>query len=375
MNSSTVKRPSRMGCRSMSEVVVGPPEPAIRAPAQDLVAKQRIRPTVICVTPVRNEAWTLERFLHCAETWADVIVIADQGSTDGTREIAEASEKTIVVTNTVDGYDEGQRHRVVLEAARSVPGPRAILAIDADEALSANVLGSPEWERALRSEPGTVFTAEWINYLPGASHAWVPKTALPFGFIDDGREHNSGRFHVERIVVGPEDPRLSLAPVKLLHFQYIDWQRMKSKQRRYQCAETLYQQSKRPTQFYRQYHRMDAVPRSQVREADPAWLAEYAVRGIETTSVTSEPWYWTDEAVLAMLVEHGAQRFRRLNVWDVDWARLGAESGLDVDPVRLRDPRTSVDRLTLRWLAATQRRGPDRWATRLIQRALRPLGW
>ena len=35
-------------------------------------------PTVICVTPVKNEARILPRFLRCAATWADHILIADQ---------------------------------------------------------------------------------------------------------------------------------------------------------------------------------------------------------------------------------------------------------------------------------------------------------
>jgi len=38
----------------------------------------------ICITPVRNEAWIIERFLAAARTWATTVVIADQGSSDGT---------------------------------------------------------------------------------------------------------------------------------------------------------------------------------------------------------------------------------------------------------------------------------------------------
>ena len=38
-------------------------------------------PTVICLTPVRNESWILERFRPGASMWADHIVIADQRRT------------------------------------------------------------------------------------------------------------------------------------------------------------------------------------------------------------------------------------------------------------------------------------------------------
>ena len=38
------------------------------------------KPTVVCLTPVKNEAWILDRFLKCAGLWAEHIIIADQGA-------------------------------------------------------------------------------------------------------------------------------------------------------------------------------------------------------------------------------------------------------------------------------------------------------
>ena len=35
---------------------------------------------IICLTPVKNEGWILERFLKCTSLWADYIIIADQSS-------------------------------------------------------------------------------------------------------------------------------------------------------------------------------------------------------------------------------------------------------------------------------------------------------
>jgi hypothetical protein len=33
--------------------------------------------TVICIVPVKNEAWILGNFLTCAQKWADHIIVAD----------------------------------------------------------------------------------------------------------------------------------------------------------------------------------------------------------------------------------------------------------------------------------------------------------
>lgn len=354
------------------EVIEEPRQPE----ASPMSTPARGRPTIICLTPVRNEAWTLRRMLRCAELWADHIIVADQGSTDGTREIAREFEKVTLVENPGAGYDEGQRHRVILEAARSIEGPRVIVAVDADEALSANVVRSDDWQRAMLSPPGTILTADWINYLPGLTRAWIPRRAVPIGLVDDARPHNAGRLHVERIVVREDDPKLSLDPVKLLHFQHVNWNRMKSKQRRYQCLELVARDSrKRPVQIYRQYHRMDAIPRKAMIHPDPEWISGYERRGIDMRSDEDLPFYSGDEEVLEMLTAHGPARFRRVDVWDVDWRRIASEAGSDVDPSELNDPRSRWDKALHRWLAETQRRDPDRWTTRLIQRALAPLGW
>jgi glycosyltransferase involved in cell wall biosynthesis len=327
---------------------------------------------VICVTPVRNEAWTLERFLRSAEQWADHIVLGDQQSTDATREIAARFPKVRVVDNTDTQYHEGNYRKVILDAAREVPGPRAIIAIDADEALSAQVLGSAEWERALREPPGTVLSAWWVNYLPDWTRAWIPER-IPIGLIDDGREHNPGRFHAKRFIVRPEDRQVELDDIKVLHFQYTDWARMKSKQRRYQAVESL--TGMRPIRLYRRYHRMDAFPRAELVPADPAWLQPYEDGGVDWRSVTPEPVYWWDEEVLDLLLEHGARRFKRVDLWDVDWTAVAGRLGRPVAPGSLSDPRTLGDRAMMAWLRATQRRRPESRRTRWTQRAFIPLGW
>src|SRR3954453_20585511 len=88
--------------------------------------------STIVVTPVRNEAWILDRFLSCVSLWADHIIVADQGSADGSREIARRHSKVTLIDNP-GSYDEGARQRLLLDAARSFEGRRVIFAFDADE--------------------------------------------------------------------------------------------------------------------------------------------------------------------------------------------------------------------------------------------------
>ena len=116
---------------------------------------------LICLTPVRNEAWVLERFLQCASVWADHIVVADQISDDGSREIAARHPKVILVDNPASDYNEGERHRLLFERARQIPAARRVMiALDADEVLSADWEQSDEWAMLRSAKPGTAIRFE-----------------------------------------------------------------------------------------------------------------------------------------------------------------------------------------------------------------------
>jgi hypothetical protein len=329
---------------------------------------------VICVTPVKNEAWILDRFLTCASLWADVIVVADQGSEDGSREIARSFPKVRLVENSGSAYDEGARQRLLLDAAREIPGPRLIVALDADEALSANALTAAEWDVARAAEPGTVLEFDWVNLLPGLERCWIPPEPVPFGFVDDGSPHDGAAIHSTRLPTPATAERMRLRQVKVLHYQYVNWARMKSKQCWYQCWEALNNPSKRPIQLYRQYHHMDAMPEDQQHPVDPEWFRAYDASGAGPGSLANGHASHYDAEVLDWLVEHGGNRFRRLGIWDVDWEQAAAELGRDLPPDATRDPRSASERAVHGWLARTQARSGDR-RVRWLQRLLVPAGW
>jgi len=313
------------------------------------------------VTPVRNEAWILERFLGCVSLWADHIVIADQGSTDGSREIAARNPKVTLIDNPQPEYDERVRQRLLLDAARRFPGRRLIFALDADEIPAATWLESGTLDDLAAAEPGTIVRMQWANILPGFDSCWVPDENIVFGYVDDGADHAGERIHSVRLPVARAAPSVSPPDVKVLHYQYVNWARMLSKQRWYQCWELLNLPSKRPIQLYRQYHHMDAIPPQRIQRLPKRWIAPYEARKIDMRSIAEQARYPWDEEVLGWMRSHGAERFEKLDIWDVDWEGMA-------------DPRGPVTRSIHRWLRATQD-GANRTRIRLIQRALIPFGW
>lgn len=334
-----------------------------------------VRPiSLICMTPVKNEAWILDRFLQCAGTWADHIVVADQQSDDGSRAIARAYESVVFIDNPSEEYDEQARQKLLLDTARELPaaGKRILFALDADEMLTANWRTSPDWTRVLEADPGTVLWLKWVNVAPDMQRGWIPEQYIPFGYVDDGAAHRGAKIHSPRVPVAPDAKGLYLDDIRVLHYQYTNWERMKSKQRWYQCWERIEHPEKRPVTLFRQYHHMDAAVLA-AEPLKPEWTAAYEQAGIDMRRVETAEAYTWDHDLVALLHRHGAETFRKLNIWDVDWTHLSRAMGYATNG-SLQDPRNAFDRAVHAWLSRTQARH-SALRVRAVQKALQLAGW
>ena len=342
------------------------------------------KPLIFCLTPVKNEAWILERFLKCASLWADHIIIADQGSTDGSREIAQKFPKVTLIDNTSQGWSEPVRQQMLLAAARRIPGPKILFSLDADEFLTANFLTSPEWDSILSASPGTVVGIQWpeieVNF-SDLTYFYYP-TILPVGFVDDGSEHKPQLIHGRRVPMPAGCRMLTLTEIKLMHYCLVDIDRFKSRIRWYQCFEHLTLR-KKPIDLYRFYNKVRFVSPRAIAKVPSGWIEGYEERGIDMSSVNRDGTYRWDREVLEYFKEHGKEKFRRLAIWDVDWSKLRDELYPEESAKGLSDPRSKFDKLIHKWLEFTQ---PDfslyatPWIGRklfhnCVQRVLCSLGW
>ena len=331
-------------------------------------------PQIICLTPCKDEAWFIDTFLAAASCWADHIVVGDQMSTDGMREIVRRYPKAILVDNHGIGYDEGERHRVVFERARQIPGQKILLAIDADEVLSANWMESEEWKQ-LRSLPaGTAIYGEWVNLDPGFKTGWPLGGPFIVGYVDDGLiGFSPGKFHVSRLLPPPHAPRFDLREIRLLHYQYTDPRRSRSKARNYQVQEWL-TKPERPIRLYRRLRPRESVKPTDVIPLKDEWFSGYAKSGIDIRKMNIDGKYRWDRLVLDALVQHGPAHFRKLDIWDMNWEDAAREQGVAIPAGGLADPRSRLDKWILRFLRLTQPYMGNP-LVRACQQLLRPLGW
>ena len=149
--------------------------------------------SVICLTPVKNESWILEKFLTATSLWADHIILADQNSDDGSREIAKKFPKVILLTNNGIGFNEFERQTLLINEARKIPGKKLLISLDADEILSGNFANSSEWNKIKQAPIGTVVKMRKANILPNLTKYWL-SDFLVTGLMDDGTPYNGYSF-------------------------------------------------------------------------------------------------------------------------------------------------------------------------------------
>jgi hypothetical protein len=326
----------------------------------------------VCLAPVRNEAWVINSFLAAAKQWATDVIVADQGSTDGTLQMVTAAPGVDVVTNSSRAYDESHRRRILLDRARSIQGKRLLFGLDADEAISANFSSSAEWQQLDSLPPGTILRFRWVNILPGFEYAWIPPEPTAFGFVDDDSDHAGVRIHSSRIPHPPGAPTFDLQEVVVLHFQYVAWERMLSKHRWYQAWEHSVHKKKGPLQIFREYHHMYGWSENEIQPVRPEWLSGYDAAGIQFRSLQAEPVTWWDQEIVQMLRDKGPAAFRKIAIWNQNWNEVADRLG--VPHGDLSDPR-SISEKTAHFLLTRTQKDRGTLQARLVERCLRMAGW
>ncbi len=284
-------------------------------------------PSIVVLTPLKNDAWILRRFLEVTSVFADLIIVADQGSTDGGLEICREFEKVTVIDNSASDYDEASRQELLIATARHLmPLPRILMALDSDEILTADSMASPDWQRMLTAPPGTSIFFEKPNvYLRPELSERRPLDFLG-AFVDDGiTEHQARRVHSPRLPAPEGGPTLVLRDVRFMHYALARPEGQKAKIRMYAVLENL--MGTKSAYWRRRYYWVHRVlrPLGPVAPTPREWFAGWEARGIDMTTIEDVQPYWQDLATLDLLIKHGSRRFWLDDIWHKDWRRFHVE--------------------------------------------------
>lgn len=316
-----------------------------------------MKPKLICLTSVLNESWILDRFIQSASLWADHIIIGDQGSTDGSIEIAQRYEKVIWFSNPkTSDLNEGEYRAPLFEKARQIEGPKVLITLDADEILTPN-FDSLEWQTICNAAPGTIISMPIHNILSNGTY-WAFGD-IYCGYVDDGEPFKTGVIHAPRTIVPSGHNVLFCHDICLLHYKFMDWGRMEDRNRWYQCFELINGLSY-PLSIFRRYHQIDTIPISERKPWPEWWKIEYARHNMEITTVLHQPQIMWNKQILDYFSRYGVKYFRHLNIWTVNWNDIARSIGYS-ETLDFSDPRTKLDKIFNRYLISSQCRQNSFW--------------
>lgn len=301
-----------------------------------------MNPQLIVLTPVRNEAWVLRAFLAATSLWADKIIIADQMSTDGSRDIykeyqsssASVSEhrcELIVIDNDRKEMHQAATRRLLFNKAREVLSGEinAILfALDADEFLSGDFVHTEDWEKIMKSQPDDAFCWRWMNLKEGdptkfsdfQHYYWAVHVSdslwngqFPDNFI-----------HEWRLPWPPnctKEKEYNLDEIRSIHFARVNTLRQRNKERFYQVSSVaIVNRNWNVLTIYRMYHKEEKLEYFDVPENTYKFYEDNAVNIWNLMNWQDEGLYYTD-TVVAYFKRDGLSRYAMLDIWDEDWCK------------------------------------------------------
>ena len=308
------------------------------------------RPLLIVLTPVLNEAWILPAFLKATALWADYIIIADQMSTDGSRELyARFTElknegikelrndcKLIVIDNPRKEMHQAATRRLLFEEAKKIKGDKLLFALDADEFLSGNFPETEGWRTIMNSAPGDVFEFRWMNlsaddtkYSTWQPYYWaahLDEDLLNGEFLDN--------FIHEWRLPWPKKEKHTyiIEDISFIHFARVNVKRQRNKERFYQVSQSSQMRKYSGVSFYRQYHPMIEKVFYDVPNDVYGYNDKCGLNILSELNLNDVGKHYT-ESVMHNIQVNGAQFFRKLDIWDREFLQEN----------NLKDPRGIVD--------------------------------
>lgn len=303
---------------------------------------------IIILTPVKNEDWILEQFLTISSLFADCIIVADQNSTDLSREICKKFSKVIMISNSTVDFNEAERQTMLIEKARELfPASKRILfALDADELFSANCLNQEMvWEKIRELAPGTTIYIEKPDILNGHKRcARAKENYAALGYVDDGYSHRPAAIHSTRVPVNPGGQKIYIDDLKILHFAHSRKNVQSAKLRFYSVLEN----AKNTKPFYRRrfiynsfYKESLMYPENAIEEVPEDWVSGWERMKINLCNFPEPIYSWHDMEVLHFFKKFGYSRFYLDDIWEFDWesCRIWAmKNGKEAPVVSVKKP-------------------------------------
>jgi glycosyltransferase involved in cell wall biosynthesis len=269
----------------------------------------------IVLIPTQNEEWILESTLKNTSPYVDLIIVADQSSTDRTVEICGKFSNVKVINNPNEGHSNKVRW-LLLEEARKEGSENLIICIDADEAISPKAI--VEMKNA-SPKPGDVFKFKWIQ-LWRSNHEYMEEGVWKnnfkiIAFVDGNENEYKKDFVINDHTTRVPDTNIGKVfdvSYPLLHFHFVAWRRTELKQVWYRCTELI--AGKRNAKRINNTYRVTLMSDSVVGKPVPKEWTEGLDLPTNLENTTSE---WHLIEIKGFFDKYGIEFFEDLQIWHV----------------------------------------------------------
>ncbi|MET0461563.1 MAG: glycosyltransferase family 2 protein [Chitinophagaceae bacterium] len=283
--------------------------------------------SIVVLTPARNEEWILEKFLQTCSMFADLIIVADQQSTDNTKAIIGKFEKAVYLENTKKEYDEVYRQRLLIEKARElVPGKRLLIAIDADEVISADSINADEWREICSKPAGTSIYFKKPDLLPGCKNYVDYSNYFLLGFMDDGTEHTGTQFHSPRVPAGKM--RYNSDQIRFMHLALVREKIYLARQRLYAVMENINGTASLRFRYRKYSRKIQSFRYLTITKKIPAEWLKFPHFSMSEDQFDDSEKNGFNRQIIEAFAAHGEKRFYFDDIWYVNYNDINHALGM-----------------------------------------------
>jgi len=280
---------------------------------------------IVGIIPVRNEDWILDKSLSSISKICDKVLVALDECNDRSGEICDVYDNVekIYVESNASGLDQNRQNRrqLLLERARELDVSPIIIAIDADEIFSSEIVSNHLQEQLMNLEPGNGFSVMfrelWFTpylYRSEEKSSWSGRD-MPCIWRDNGVDYAFGNRHEERI---PSTIVLSRFDVDLLHFARVAPVRYWSRIRHYIAHEVVNLNiTPIKANFFYSITRDESKMRLSV--VPEKWYSQWVKNDNNFLRFEDGARNWFNDEILEMLLLDGGHKLTQCDIWDFDW--------------------------------------------------------
>ncbi|MHA1795823.1 MAG: FkbM family methyltransferase, partial [Promethearchaeota archaeon] len=283
---------------------------------------------IIGLVRARNEEDTIEFCLRALAKVTDSIIYLDDHSEDSSFDIVQSLQVELKIEKiiTKEGawkWQENADRTMLLQTGRENGGTHFIV-IDADEAITSNFLANNLLRKMIFGlNPGDLIKLSLINLWRGVDQFRVYRSySIPTIFCDDSTSTmNTGFTHFGRIPVSTNGNIYKLMGYKygLLHFQFVNWEKLSLKQAWYKCLEHVFLPNKSINEINNLYSLEMDESRITLRNSLNEWFHQYSFFKKE---IFERPDKWRKSQVLNWFEQYGKSYFYELDIWNIPWDGL-----------------------------------------------------